>query len=227
MGDSLRFVFGRTTRGQGATEYLVLLAVVLIVALVAITLLISQIDTVSEAKFAQNQLLWKSQAPVSISASAGYKYPYAEQSLLVPHIEITNTGIDSIRLSTVYSGNESISYYTQTNSGSVIALSDVVISPGDRMCFGNFEQCIGIVTLGFANPDNVCYPAATCLRALTSNCKTGGSGFATASIGFTYDVLVYGNSISKRQGENEIIFQCGGCCYYSGMATGVVSCGTG
>ena len=239
-GEGLVFISGRMTRaqgamdstrksstvalsGQGATEYLVLLAVVLIVALVAIALLSSQTETISETKFAQNQLLWKSQTPVSISASAGYKYPY-NTDLLVPYIEITNTGTDPIRLSTVYSGSQNISYY-QTSSVQA-ALTNVVISPGDSICFGTYPQCIGVISIAMTNSDSFCMPVGSCLRALTSNCLTGGAGFARASIGFNYDVLVHGQSVSKKQDENEILFQCGGCAYYAGT-TGTMSCGTG
>ena len=53
-------------RGQGATEYLVLLAVVLIVALVSVALLGFFPGMASDARIAQSSAYWKSVKPFSI-----------------------------------------------------------------------------------------------------------------------------------------------------------------
>jgi len=53
-------------RGQGATEYLVLLAVVLIIALVSIALLGFFPGLASDAKITQSASYWKSARPFSI-----------------------------------------------------------------------------------------------------------------------------------------------------------------
>jgi len=64
-------------RGQGATEYLVLLAVVLIVALVSVALLGFFPGMASDARIAQSQSYWRGQArpfailESSINATAG------------------------------------------------------------------------------------------------------------------------------------------------------------
>ncbi|MFA5929502.1 MAG: hypothetical protein WC861_01335 [Candidatus Micrarchaeia archaeon] len=64
-------------RGQGATEYLVLLAVVLIVALVSVALLGFFPGMASDARITQSQSYWRGQArpfailDSSISATAG------------------------------------------------------------------------------------------------------------------------------------------------------------
>ena len=58
-------------RGQGATEYLVLLAVVLIVALVSVALLGFFPGMASDARITQSQAYWKGQAkPFSILESS-------------------------------------------------------------------------------------------------------------------------------------------------------------
>ncbi|MCX6770539.1 MAG: hypothetical protein NTX79_00635 [Candidatus Micrarchaeota archaeon] len=60
----------RTCRGQGATEYLVLLAVVLIIALVAIMLLGYFPGMATDAKITQSQAYWRGQAtPFAITES--------------------------------------------------------------------------------------------------------------------------------------------------------------
>ena len=54
-------------RGQGATEYLVLLAVVLIIALVAISLLGFFPSMAADAKITQSNTYWRGEAtPVAI-----------------------------------------------------------------------------------------------------------------------------------------------------------------
>jgi hypothetical protein len=56
----------RSLLGQGATEYLVLLAVVLIIALVAIALLGFFPGLSNDAKYTQNRAYWESQSPIAI-----------------------------------------------------------------------------------------------------------------------------------------------------------------
>jgi len=58
--------------GQGATEYLVLLAVVLIIALVSIALLGFFPGMASDAKTTQSQSYWQSASPIAVIDGAGY-----------------------------------------------------------------------------------------------------------------------------------------------------------
>jgi len=89
-------------RGQGATEYLVLLAVVLIVALVSVALLGFFPGMASDAQMTQSQTYWQSAQPIAISESAakwdsnGYTYPY---------IRLRNTGAYPIRITAVIGGD--------------------------------------------------------------------------------------------------------------------------
>ena len=209
-------------RAQGATEYLVLLAVVLVVALVAISLLSSETSNISDIKAEQNALLWQTQKGVGLSASAGYKLPYAASSLLVPYLQISNPGTDPIRLSAIHSGSGSLGSYYSYSSGTR-SLADIVIQPGETKCFGPYSNCDGYITL---STQGNCGGFPFCLNALNSNCQTGGSGYAQGTLGFTYDVLVGGIPISKNQADTEIILKCGGCAYYGGT-TGTIACGYG
>ncbi|MEM4634153.1 MAG: hypothetical protein QW275_03295 [Candidatus Anstonellaceae archaeon] len=61
--------------GQGATEYLVLLAVVLVVALVSIVLLGFFPGMASDAKLSQSKAYWQSASPIAIvDGVANYEY---------------------------------------------------------------------------------------------------------------------------------------------------------
>jgi len=89
--------------GQGATEYLVLLAVVLIVALVSVALLGFFPGMASDAQLTQSQAYWRSASPIAITegggrlqASNGYTYPY---------LRIRNTGTYPIRLIGIIGGD--------------------------------------------------------------------------------------------------------------------------
>jgi len=57
-------------KGQGATEYLVLAAVAVLIAMVAMTLLGGSFSGISDAKANQNQLYWRSVGPISITESS-------------------------------------------------------------------------------------------------------------------------------------------------------------
>ena len=74
----------RFVRGQGATEYLVLLAVVLIISLVSIALLGFFPGMAGDAKVTQNQMFWKSMSPIAILDGTG-----SEQQIVMT---LQNTG---------------------------------------------------------------------------------------------------------------------------------------
>ena len=61
-------------KGQGATEYLVLLAVVLIVALVSVALLGFFPGMASDAQITQSKMYWSSASPISIVESGARAY---------------------------------------------------------------------------------------------------------------------------------------------------------
>ncbi|MFA5183500.1 MAG: hypothetical protein WC405_19480 [Syntrophales bacterium] len=85
-----------TLRGQGATEYLVLLAVVLIVALVSISLLGFFPGMASDAKITQSQSYWRGEAR-----------PFA----ILEHTVAGSTGVATIVIQNV----DAMGTYTMTN----------------------------------------------------------------------------------------------------------------
>jgi len=90
------------SRAQGATEYLVLLAVVLIVALVSVALLGFFPGMASDAQYTQSQAYWQSTQPISIIETKAYYI--AGDATTYPYIRFRNTGAYPIRITKVLAG---------------------------------------------------------------------------------------------------------------------------
>jgi len=87
-------------KGQGATEYLVLLAVVLIVALVAIALLGFFPQLGGTAKVTQSKSYWQGAEPLAITS---YKITNANVALVVQNngqekLNVTNISLDGTNI---------------------------------------------------------------------------------------------------------------------------------
>jgi uncharacterized protein (UPF0333 family) len=107
-------------KGQGSTEYLVLLAVVLIIALVSLALLSFFPGTSLDAKLTQSKMYWSSASPIAIvDWSALYAYSYTR-----PYLKIKNTGVYPIRITGVIGadGGKATVFYTD--------LANPAICPG-------------------------------------------------------------------------------------------------
>ena len=85
-------------KGQGATEYLVLLAVVLVVALVSVALLGFFPGMASDAQMTQSQIYWRSASPIAIT-EWGARYSSDVGGKTQIYMKIRNTGSYPIRLS--------------------------------------------------------------------------------------------------------------------------------
>jgi len=90
-------------RGQGATEYLVLLAVVLIVALVSVALLGFFPGMASDAKITQSETYWRGQAR-----------PFAIIDFVISATNTTNTSTGGLATLT-FQNKEASGQYTITN----------------------------------------------------------------------------------------------------------------
>ena len=84
-------------RAQGATEYLVLLAVVLIVALVSVALLGFFPGMASDAQVTQNKMYWQSASPIAIVESGAVR-ENGGASYTYPYLRLRNNGAYAIRL---------------------------------------------------------------------------------------------------------------------------------
>ena len=93
-------------RGQGATEYLVLLAVVLIIALVAISLLGFFPSMAADAKITQSNTYWRGEAaPISIQEHSIDAATGATQLVLLNNDALGTVTILNISLSDTSSGD--------------------------------------------------------------------------------------------------------------------------
>jgi len=90
-------------RGQGATEYLVLLAVVLIVALVSVALLGFFPGMASDAQVTQSQAYWSSASPIAVGEFAA-KYS-TNWGLTFVSMKIKNQGAYPIRITKMLGGS--------------------------------------------------------------------------------------------------------------------------
>ncbi|VVC01374.1 F5/8 type C domain protein [uncultured archaeon] len=93
----------RVKRAQGASEYLVIFAIVLIVAVLAIALLSSSAGGASDAALAESQVYWRSAYPISIvETGSAYMVPNASPGgASVIYLKLKNRGAYPIRLANV------------------------------------------------------------------------------------------------------------------------------
>ena len=191
------------TKGQGATEYLVLLAVVLIVALVSVALLGFFPQMASDAQITQSQAYWRSASPISIvesgalfRASNGFNYPY---------LRIRNTGNYPIRITGIVGGdNLAITTFWGGCGGSALRnISDYFnLAPGEENYFSP--------TFAF---DTTCPKEIFAITSASTGRAVGGASSlcqnSTASpgvldyktLGFEYIEYIEGQQITKSRLE--------------------------
>ena len=184
-----------TLLAQGATEYLVLLAVVLIIALVAIALLGFFPGTASDAQIAESQLYWQSASPVAIVESAAKPHPSSETVSFI-YIRMRNVGTYPIRITKLIGSADSLSQiigdgWNYTN------ISDLFyLAAGEEKYFGR-PQFAGLTqnrvfTFGGWSAVGLSQPESTC--------SLSGTGVAAMkSFGFEYVQYVEGQQITKRE----------------------------
>ena len=198
-------------KGQGATEYLVLLAVVLIVALVSVALLGFFPSMASDAQIAQSQMYWRSATPLAVIDAGTRYYTDGGGNLSCINIVIRNTGAYPIRLSKIIGGNTNISTYRDRPAGIVSHnISDLQLAPGEEMCFSgtcgsctNHEFWIGTGTSYSSSP--------LVLAGASTICNPDSTGqLLIKDFGFEYIEYIEGQQITKRQmGAKDLMVKCG------------------
>ena len=209
-------------RAQGATEYLVLLAVVLIVALISVALLGFFPGMASDSQITQSQIYWKSQQPIAI-VEVGWTYKYnglcwSVNDCGAAYIRIRNTGTYSIRLSKMLGGNSSLTTYYNAQIPTTPAFTSIYLAPGEETCFGsnygpgsNTSKCndhsIFYIPLA-QHPGDASYAIA----AAKSLCNADGTGVMSLSnFGFEYIQYIEGQQITKRfVGSKDLMIKCTG-----------------
>ena len=208
-------------RGQGATEYLVLLAVVLIIALVSIALLGFFPELSSDTKLVQSQTYWEAALPFSVIESKaynmyspGYTPPSTGKGAMF-YVRIRNTGAYTVRLSAILGdgGFGSTDYWE--NASVRKSFSNITLAPGEEMCIGHPWIGCGQVGIMIAKPAYVgFYGGAPSVFGANTVCGSDGKGVAAIdNFGFNYIEYVDGVEISKKFiGAKPLMIKCIGTC---------------
>jgi len=193
---------------QGATEYLVLLAVVLIVALVSVALLGFFPGMASDAQIAQSQMYWKSATPISVLEMHSTKY--ASQIYSPAYMKVMNSGAYPIRITKLVSPPYEITVLG-LSSDYLGSISDYFyLAPGEERAFatsyGSLLPTGGTeLRVHFTiNPhaDNV-------LPGAKQFCTDSSSYVIYDSFGFEYIEYIEGQQVTKREiGAKPLFFRC-------------------
>jgi len=198
----------RTQLGQGATEYLVLLAVVLIVALVSVALLGFFPGMASDAQITQSQAYWKSASPIAV-VEMDAEASCATDTIV--YLRVRNTGAYPIRITHVLGGGQSISKIYD-GSGEQNMSDYFYLSPGEENCFGwaapyftlPAHRGFNVFAAGGSSSGRYLY-AGDSLCAYNS---TSAGTLAVKSFGFEYIEYIDGQQITKRQIGKPLIIKC-------------------
>jgi len=191
-------------KAQGATEYLVLLAVVLIVALVSVALLGFFPGMASDAQETQSKTYWLSASPIAIveMTTAGATNTPTDRSL--PYLRLRNTGAYRITVTKICGNNGDCA--TQTAIGD---LDDMVkIAPGEEYYIG----VGGPVTRQVDVWVGASASSGMSLYGLSSSCQAAQPYGTMVMKNFAFEYIEYidGQQITKRQrGAQPLVMKCG------------------
>ncbi len=192
---------------QGATEYLVLLAVVLVIALLGVALLGFFPGTASDAQIQESRIYWQSATPIAITEWAAkpedWNPPYSRV-----YLRVRNNGLYPIRLTKLLGNlNEQITQVIATSSISEL----YYLGPGEEKYFGTsgagyfevpldrtiaFHQGTGSWGYALFGADTVCD-------------GTGTGTLVMRNFGFEYVQYVENQQITKRQvGTKSLMIKC-------------------
>jgi hypothetical protein len=205
-------------KGQGATEYLVLLAVVLIVALVSVALLGFFPSMASDAQVTQSKMYWQSASPIAIM-EWGARYVNASEGYTQIYMRIRNTGSYSIRLSKILiNGRNTTLLCTYPGwwcGGTSVGV--MYLYPGEEKIFAHASYFPGTPQGSGATGDSggdvgkFFIPENQMPGSMGANC-TRDAPYGTAvmnSFGFEYIQYVDSQPIAKRQvGAKPIVIKC-------------------
>jgi len=211
-----------TLKGQGATEYLVLLAVVLIVALVSVALLGFFPGMASDAQATQSKAYWASASPIAIT-EWGARYmqsPGTETyaNYTVPYFRIKNNGGYTITLKKILAGNASVNSAWTAGWAPAISLSDAfVLAPGEEKTIGSGQMWLPdpgsgsrrFMMFGWIGPG--AYPNTILYAQARSYCSPSApyGTLIVPNFGFEYDVTIEGQTVTKRQiAPQPLIIKC-------------------
>jgi len=211
-------------KAQGATEYLVLLAVVLIVALVSVALLGFFPGMASDAQETQSKMYWQGASPIAIT-EWGARYmqsPGTETyaNYTAPYFRIKNNGAYPITLKKVLAGNASVYEAWTAGWSPTISLSSAfVLAPGEEKPFGlsfiwSPDPGSGnrrFILFNWVNWGGAGYSQAILHGQAQSYCAPSApyGTFIVPNFGFEYDITIDGQTVTKRQiAPQPLIIKC-------------------
>ena len=202
-------------RAQGATEYLVLLAVVLIVALVSVALLGFFPGMASDTQMTQSQTYWQSASPIAIvewGAKYGQDSGYID--FTAPFFRLRNTGAYPITITRVIGNNGSASYVGDTWWGAMLMRNAYTLAPGEEASIGPSPYwppdpgsgSRRVLLFGSTNFTGGLFLT----QVADSYCsRTAPYGyFVVKSFGFEYEERIEGQTITKRQMGKPLMIRC-------------------
>jgi len=207
----------RFFRAQGATEYLVLLAVVLIVALVSVALLGFFPGMASDAQQTQSQAYWQSAQPIAIPEVASRLY--SADGGNYPYMRVKNNGAYPITITGIIGGdgNKATKYASDPDpdcgiSGGAYNISDYfTLSPGEEKYFA-FDNlwggslCDREITFRTASSTGNAVGGA---KSVCQNSSASPGMVVFNSFGFEYTETIEGQVITKRQiGAKPLLVKC-------------------
>ena len=200
-------------KAQGATEYLVLLAIVLIVALVSVALLGFFPGMASDAQITQSQMYWKSATPIAIVESGARAYSGASSDLTYPYLRIRNTGTYPIRITGIIGGDaiKMTQFWSNTcgiNGSTSSNISDYYyMGPGEEKYFATFFSTPCTMEIIFRTGASTSYYVGGA-SSVCQNSSTSPGTLFYKSLSFEYIVYIDGQQITKRQVGKELIIKC-------------------
>ena len=206
-------------KAQGATEYLVLLAVVLIVALVSVALLGFFPGMASDAQMTQSKAYWSSASPIAIT-DVGGRFIRSNGGIY-GYIFFRNVGAYPIRVTGLIcaDGNKITQFRTETDAlcspatTGIYSISDYYyMGPGEEKYFatdwahgGSYCRRHIQFSTGASGSNYVVGGASSVCQ--NSSSSPGMINFNT--FGFEYIEYIDGQQITKRQiGIKPLIAKC-------------------
>ena len=193
--------------GQGATEYLVLLAVVLIVALVSVALLGFFPGMASDSQLTQSKTYWSSASPIAIIESGAV---YQTDTYTVLYLRLRNVGGYPIRISKILGNGGYNNTYIYNGTAYAVFEPFFYLAPGEEKYFGHNPYFSVPVNYGlFATKSSA---SSGTIAGADSICESSSRGvFSMANFGFEYTQYVENQQITKRQvGAKPLIIKCTG-----------------
>ena len=200
--------------GQGATEYLVLLAVVLIVALVSVALLGFFPGMASDAQLTQSKTYWSSASPIAITELAAWGTNNAPTGRGLMYMRLRNNGNYPITITKIIGTNSTnyISRLFRCDTSAIDNLSSVLaIAPGEETYVGYPIGVSGICReIDFYKASGT--SSSYFLYNIASDCLPA-QPYGTLQVnnfGFEYIERIEGQTVTKRQiGTAPLIAKCG------------------